>query len=64
MFLINLKSPEDLILAVEFGIVFSCLNLQLILFNYDIVMRQDLFDDLNDLHDNIKKVIDTGNNYD
>lgn len=39
-------------------------NLKLILFNYDIVMRQDLFDDLNDLHDNIKKVIDTGNNYD
>lgn len=39
-------------------------NLKLILFNYDIVMRQDLFDDLNDLHDNIKKVIDTGNKYD
>lgn len=39
-------------------------NLKLILFNYDTVMRQDLFDDLNDLHDNIKKVIDTGNNYD
>lgn len=39
-------------------------NLQLILFNYDTVMRQDLFDDLNDLHDNIKKVIDTGNKYD
>lgn len=39
-------------------------NLKLILFNYDIVMRQDLFDDLNDLHDNIKKVIDTGNKRD
>lgn len=39
-------------------------NLKLILFNYDTVMRQDLFDDLNDLHDNIKKVIDTGNKYD
>lgn len=39
-------------------------NLKLILFNYDTVIRQDLFDDLNDLHDNIKKVIDTGNNYD
>lgn len=39
-------------------------NLKLILFNYDTVMRQDLFDDLNDLHDNIKKVIDTGNKCD
>lgn len=39
-------------------------NLQLILFNYDTVMQQDLFDDLNDLHDNIKKVINIGNNYD
>lgn len=39
-------------------------NLKLILFNYDTVIRQDLFDDLNDLHDNIKKVIDTGNKYD
>lgn len=39
-------------------------NLKLILFNYDIVMRQDLFDDLNDLHDNIKKVINAGNKHD
>lgn len=39
-------------------------NLGLILFNYDTVIRQDLSDDLNDLHDNIKRVIDTGNKYD
>lgn len=39
-------------------------NLELILFNYDTVIRQDLSDDLNDLHDNIKRVIDTGNKYD
>lgn len=39
-------------------------NLALILFNYDTVMQQDLLDDLNNLHDGIKKVIDIGSKHD
>lgn len=39
-------------------------NLALILFNYDTVIRQDLFDDLSNLHDDIKKVVNIGNKYD
>lgn len=39
-------------------------NLALILFNYDTVMQQDLLDDLNNLHDDIKKVIDIGSKHD
>ena len=39
-------------------------NLALILFNYDTVMRQDLFDDLSNLHDDIKKVVNIGNKHD
>lgn len=39
-------------------------SLALILFNYDTVMQQDLLDDLNNLHDDIKKVIDIGSKHD
>lgn len=39
-------------------------NLALILFNYDTVMRQDLFNDLSNLHDDIKIIVDTGNKHD
>lgn len=39
-------------------------NLALILFNYDTIMQQDLLDDLNNLHDDIKKVIDIGSKHD
>lgn len=39
-------------------------NLALILFNYNTVMQQDLLDDLNNLHDDIKKVVDIGDKLD
>lgn len=39
-------------------------NLALILFNYDTVIRQDLFDDLSNLHDDIEKVVNIGNKHD
>ena len=39
-------------------------KLESILFNYDTVIRQDLFDDLSNLHDDIKKVVDIGNKHD
>lgn len=39
-------------------------SLELILFNYDTVMQQDLFDDLSNLHDDIKTIVDTGNKRD
>lgn len=39
-------------------------SLALILFNYDTVMQQDLLDDLNNLHDDIKKVVDIGDKLD